>query len=71
MKIEDIFKKSIELDTDRLIIRRLTLNDAADMFEFEDDIPSQERKESGLESDELNNYKAKAEFYVRQHQHNM
>lgn len=34
MKIEDIFKKSIELETDRLIIRRLTFNDVADMFEY-------------------------------------
>jgi len=38
---------------------------------FEDDILSQEWKESELESDELENYKAKAEFYVRQHQDNI
>ncbi|GLB28126.1 hypothetical protein LAD12857_00490 [Lacrimispora amygdalina] len=38
---------------------------------FEDDILSQEWKESELESDELKNYKAKAEFYVRQHQDNI
>jgi len=38
---------------------------------FDDDILSQEWKESELESDELENYKAKAEFYVRQHQDNI
>lgn len=38
---------------------------------FDDDILSQEWKESELESDELKNYKAKAEFYVRQHQDNL
>ncbi|MEE0514072.1 MAG: DEAD/DEAH box helicase family protein [Emergencia sp.] len=35
---------------------------------FDDDILSIEWKESELENDELKNYKAKAEFYVRQHQ---
>ena len=35
---------------------------------FEDDLLSTEWKESELENDELRNYKAKAEFYVRQHQ---
>ena len=35
---------------------------------FEDDILSIEWKESELESDDLKNYKAKAEYYVRQHQ---
>lgn len=38
---------------------------------FDDDILSQEWKESELESDELKKYKAKAEFYVRQHQDNL
>ncbi|WP_099469334.1 DEAD/DEAH box helicase family protein [Konateibacter massiliensis] len=38
---------------------------------FADDILSQEWKEAELESDELKNYKAKAEFYVRQHQDNI
>ena len=37
---------------------------------FEDDILSVEWKESELESDDLKNYKAKAEFYIRQHQDN-
>lgn len=35
---------------------------------FEDDLLSMEWKEAELENDELNNYKAKAEFYIRQHQ---
>lgn len=35
---------------------------------FKDDILSIEWKESELENDDLKNYKAKAEYYVRQHQ---
>lgn len=38
---------------------------------FEDDLLSAEWKESELENDELKNYKAKAEFYIRQHQDNI
>lgn len=38
--------------------------------DFEDDILSHEWKESELENDDLKNYKAKAEFYIRQHQDN-
>lgn len=38
---------------------------------FEDDILSIEWKESELENDDLKNYKAKAEYYVRQHQDNL
>lgn len=37
---------------------------------FDDEILSMEWKESELESDDLKNYKAKAEFYIRQHQDN-
>ena len=37
---------------------------------FEDEILSLEWKDSELENDDLKNYKAKAEFYVRQHQDN-
>lgn len=37
---------------------------------FSDDILSTEWNESELENDDLKNYKAKAEFYVRQHQDN-
>ena len=35
---------------------------------FEDDILSVEWKDAELENDELKNYKAKAEYYIRQHQ---
>ena len=38
---------------------------------FEDDLLSVEWKDSELENDELKNYKAKAEFYIRQHQDNI
>lgn len=38
---------------------------------FQDDILSMEWKESELENDDLKNYKAKAEYYVRQHQDNL
>lgn len=38
--------------------------------DFDDEILSMEWKESDLENDDLKNYKAKAEYYVRQHQHN-
>ncbi|MBQ8301716.1 MAG: DEAD/DEAH box helicase family protein [Clostridia bacterium] len=38
--------------------------------DFSDDILSTEWKESDLENDDLKNYKAKAEYYVRQHQDN-
>ena len=38
---------------------------------FADDILSVEWKESELENDDLKNYKAKAEFYVRQHRDNI
>lgn len=35
---------------------------------FDDEILSTEWRESELENDDLSNYKAKAEFYIRQHQ---
>ena len=38
--------------------------------DFDDEILSMEWKESELENDDLKNYKAKAEFYIRQHQDN-
>ena len=37
---------------------------------FDDDILSVEWKESELENDDLKNYKAKAEYYIRSHQDN-
>jgi type I restriction enzyme R subunit len=36
--------------------------------DFDDEILSMEWNESDLENDDLKNYKAKAEFYIRQHQ---
>ena len=39
--------------------------------DFTDDILSMEWNDSELESDELANYKAKAEYYVREHQDNI
>ena len=38
--------------------------------DFDDEILSMEMRESDLYSDDLRNYKAKAEYYVRQHQDN-
>ena len=38
---------------------------------FEDDLLSMEWKEAEIENDELKNYKAKAEYYIRQHQDNI
>lgn len=38
--------------------------------DFEDDILSMEWREARLENDDLKNYKAKAEYYVRKHQDN-
>jgi len=38
--------------------------------DFDDEILSTEWKEAELENDDLKNYKAKAEYYVRQHQDN-
>ena len=38
--------------------------------DFDDEILSVDWKESELDSDDLKNYKAKAEYYVRQHQDN-
>lgn len=38
---------------------------------FDDDILSTDWHESELESDDLKNYKAKAEFYIKQHQDNI
>ena len=38
---------------------------------FTDEILSTEWNESELENDELKNYKAKAEYYIRQHQDNI
>ena len=39
--------------------------------DFTDQILSMERREAELENDELKNYKAKAEYYIRKHQDNI
>ncbi len=39
--------------------------------DFDDQILSMDWKESELENDDLKNYKAKAEYYIRQHQDNI
>lgn len=41
------------------------------LTDFDDEILEMDWKESDLESDDLANYRAKAEFYVRQHQDNI
>ena len=41
------------------------------MTDFEDDLLSMEWHEAELDTDELKNYKAKAEYYIRQHQSNI
>lgn len=38
---------------------------------FDDDLLSMEWNDSELDNDELNNYKAKAEYYIKQHQDNI
>ncbi|MCU6763173.1 Type-1 restriction enzyme R protein [uncultured Roseburia sp.] len=61
-----------ELESIRLNLRNLMKYLSKDVIKYDtnftDEILSTEWKESELENDELKNYKAKAEFYVRQHQ---
>ena len=52
----------------RDLIKYIPYNGAIYNTNFDDEILSIEWKESELENDDLKNYKAKAEFYVRQHQ---
>ncbi|MBE6768097.1 MAG: DUF4145 domain-containing protein [Ruminococcaceae bacterium] len=54
----------------RDLIKYIPYGGAVYHTNFDDEILSMEWKESELESDDLQNYKAKAEFYVRQHQDN-
>ena len=64
-----------ELESIRLNLRNLMKYLSKDVIKYDtnftDEILSTEWKESELENDELKNYKAKAEFYVRQHQDNI
>lgn len=54
----------------RNLMKYIPHNGAIYNTNFLDDILSTEWNESELENDDLKNYKAKAEFYVRQHQDN-
>ncbi|MDI9470682.1 MAG: type I restriction-modification enzyme R subunit C-terminal domain-containing protein, partial [Bacillota bacterium] len=54
----------------RDLMKYIPVNRIIYCTDFEDDILSIDWKESELESDDLKNYKAKAEYYVRQHQDN-
>lgn len=55
----------------RNLMKYIPVNGAIYDTNFNDDILLTEWKESELENDDLKNYKAKAEFYVRQHQDNI
>ena len=54
----------------RNLMKYLPRNDEIYYTNFTDDILSTEWREAELENDDLKNYKAKAEFYIRQHQDN-
>ncbi len=54
----------------RDLIKYIPINVAIYHTNFDDEIISIDWNESELENDDLKNYKAKAEFYVRQHQDN-
>ncbi len=54
----------------RNLIKYIPYDGAIYNTNFDDEILSIEWKDSELENDDLKNYKAKAEFYVRQHQDN-
>ena len=54
----------------RDLIKYIPYEGAIYSTNFDDEILSIEWNESELENDDLKNYKAKAEFYVRQHQEN-
>ena len=52
----------------RDLIKYIPVSRIVYMTNFDDEILSMEWKEPELENDDLKNYKAKAEFYIRQHQ---
>ena len=54
----------------RDLIKYIPIGSVVYMTDFDDQVLSMEWKEAELENDDLKNYKAKAEFYVRQHQDN-
>lgn len=54
----------------RYLIKYIPVDSTVYNTNFDDEILSVEWKDSDLENDDLKNYKAKAEFYIRQHQDN-
>ena len=54
----------------RNLIKYIPVSSMVYNTNFDDEILSVEWNESELENDDLKNYKAKAEFYIRQHQDN-
>ena len=54
----------------RDLIKYIPYNGEIYNTNFDDEILSIDWKESELDTDDLKNYKAKAEFYIRQHQDN-
>ena len=52
----------------RDLIKYIPISGVKYITHFEDELLSMDWNESDLENDDLKNYKAKAEFYVRQHQ---
>ncbi len=54
----------------RNLIKYIPDSSVVYLTNFDDEILSIDWKESELDSDDLKNYKAKAEFYIRQHQDN-
>lgn len=52
----------------RDLIKYIPSNITRYLTNFEDELLSMDWNEADLESDDLQNYKAKAEFYIRQHQ---
>ncbi len=55
----------------RSLMKYLPLENIKYTTNFTDELLSTDWKESELENDELKEYKAKAEFYIRQHQDNI
>ena len=58
-------------DNLRDLIKYIPPSGARYFTDFDDEILSMEFKPAELENDDLKNYRAKAEFYVRQHQDNV
>ena len=55
----------------RNLIKYIPVEHTTYFTNFDDEILSMDWNEADLESDDLKNYKAKAEFYVRQHAHDI